>query len=347
MDRHTMDDLGYAPISEDFTDTNPNIFETNMAYSEYDQITTNPNHTFNPFTNQNTIFDPNNRINTTANPHIVASSAVNEDLGYEDDGYGDPYEDDGYGDGYGDDVGLAGRVGINVLSSPGSIRPIQKTSDDINIHVIPSVNECAKEKVNRIEVLFTIESGEKTLERAPLNLVILLDRSRSMETKGKLKKARAAILEVIESLGEFDIISLVVYDSTASIIFKGLKGNAIEDEFLFDSLRVGTGSGTNLGTGIEKASEILKELEGPGYCNRMFIFSDGKVNKGIVEKSELLDLAVTKCSQKILISAFGLGSDFDEELMRGIAECGRGVYFYIEGSGAINNFVKHAIDVGH
>ncbi len=43
------------------------------------------------------------------------------------------------------------------------------------------------------------------------------------------------------------------------------------------------------------------------------------------------------------MSAFGLGNDFDEELMKSIAEHGSGAYFFIEGSAAIPRFVDFAL----
>jgi len=46
---------------------------------------------------------------------------------------------------------------------------------------------------------------------------------------------------------------------------------------------------------------------------------------------------------KIGVSAFGLGSDFDEVLMKGISDKGRGAYFFIEGAGAIPQFVEFAL----
>jgi len=45
----------------------------------------------------------------------------------------------------------------------------------------------------------------------------------------------------------------------------------------------------------------------------------------------------------IKVSAFGLGNDFDEEIMKGISDKGRGSYFFIEGSKAIPQFVGIAL----
>jgi len=45
----------------------------------------------------------------------------------------------------------------------------------------------------------------------------------------------------------------------------------------------------------------------------------------------------------ICVSAFGIGKDFDEELMKGIAEYGKGSYFFIEGPATIPTFVEFAL----
>jgi len=50
-----------------------------------------------------------------------------------------------------------------------------------------------------------------------------------------------------------------------------------------------------------------------------------------------------KREQDVKVSAFGLGDDFDEELMKGIAEQGSGAYFFIEGSSAIPQFTSFAL----
>jgi len=47
--------------------------------------------------------------------------------------------------------------------------------------------------------------------------------------------------------------------------------------------------------------------------------------------------------KNIQISAFGLGADFDEELMKGISDKGIGAYFFIENSAAIPTFVEFAL----
>eukprot|EP01099_Mayorella_cantabrigiensis_P001387 TRINITY_DN1601_c0_g1_i1.p1 TRINITY_DN1601_c0_g1~~TRINITY_DN1601_c0_g1_i1.p1 ORF type:complete len:263 (+),score=55.57 TRINITY_DN1601_c0_g1_i1:564-1352(+) len=46
----------------------------------------------------------------------------------------------------------------------------------------------------------------------------------------------------------------------------------------------------------------------------------------------------------ISLTTFGLGSDYDEELMRGLADNGGGAYYFIENGGDIDHFVSRAIN---
>jgi len=81
-----------------------------------------------------------------------------------------------------------------------------------------------------------------------------------------------------------------------------------------------------------------------GTNSRLFLFSDGLVNAGLTSKPEILrNVSDIYEKQNVQISAFGLGDDFDQELMKGIADKGIGAYFFIENSGAIPTFVEFAL----
>jgi len=106
-----------------------------------------------------------------------------------------------------------------------------------------------------------------------------------------------------------------------------------------------TKGSTNLWAGVEKGAEILQLNKKAGAMSRLFLFSDGLVNEGIKDKSKILELTEKSIYTEldIKVSAFGLGSDFDENIMKGIAEKGRGSYFFIEGSNSIPQFVSIAL----
>jgi len=68
------------------------------------------------------------------------------------------------------------------------------------------------------------------------------------------------------------------------------------------------------------------------------------VNVGETDKKKILrNVSNIYENHSLQISAFGLGDDFDEELMKGIADKGIGAYFFIENSTAIPSFVNFAL----
>jgi len=106
---------------------------------------------------------------------------------------------------------------------------------------------------------------------------------------------------------------------------------------------VGTGS-TDLWGGVERGAQLLVQHRRDGFNSRLFLFSDGLVNQGERNKEVILHNVSTIYERdNIQVSSFGLGDDFDEELMKGIAECGVGAYFFIGSTEAIPDFVDFAL----
>jgi len=100
---------------------------------------------------------------------------------------------------------------------------------------------------------------------------------------------------------------------------------------------------TNISGGLEKATEILLKNKQENRTQRIYLFSDGLANAGLKTHAELFDLTKSIYEKKITTCTFGIGADFDEDLMKGIAENGNSYYFYIERSDQIEKFVSAAL----
>jgi len=96
---------------------------------------------------------------------------------------------------------------------------------------------------------------------------------------------------------------------------------------------------------LELGAQLVTKHSKQGYTRRVFLFSDGLVNEGVTDKKKILDMTSKDVYTEldVKVSAFGLGDDFDEELMKGLAEYGCGAYFFIEGSSAIPQFTSFAL----
>jgi hypothetical protein len=80
-----------------------------------------------------------------------------------------------------------------------------------------------------------------------------------------------------------------------------------------------------------------------GHVKRIFLFSDGCVNSGITDAHEIKRRVATWAEEGITTTTFGIGSDFDEPLMRGIADSGKGRYTFLANSRDIPRLVSKSI----
>jgi hypothetical protein len=76
---------------------------------------------------------------------------------------------------------------------------------------------------------------------------------------------------------------------------------------------------------------------------RIFLFSDGCVNVGITDPHEIKRRVKAWAEEGITTTTFGIGSDFDEPLMRGIAESGKGRYTFLASAHDIPRLVSKSI----
>jgi len=59
-----------------------------------------------------------------------------------------------------------------------------------------------------------------------------------------------------------------------------------------------------------------------------FLFSDGLANEGITNHDEMNNLVKSIYEKGIKIDTFGIGDDFDSQMMKNIAEYSSGEFFF-------------------
>jgi Ca-activated chloride channel family protein len=180
------------------------------------------------------------------------------------------------------------------------------------------------------------------LKRPPIEIAVVLDRSGSM-SGAKLAHSKQAIKEVIDNLTADDRFHLVVYDDHADVVIEdGDLSNKKALHKLVDSVR-DRGS-TNLCAGVESAMQLFAGKSArSGVPRRIFLFSDGRVNVGIQNREGVCGVISKALAQGIETASFGIGEDFDEDLMKAIAEAGNSNYFYIENADQITKYVGAAL----
>jgi Ca-activated chloride channel family protein len=91
------------------------------------------------------------------------------------------------------------------------------------------------------------------------------------------------------------------------------------------------GNSTNLHGGwLHGANQVADSLTAEGI-HRVLLLSDGLANRGVTDRLQIVGQTREMCRRcSISTSTFGVGEQYDETLMREMAEQGGGHYYFIE-----------------
>ncbi len=220
-------------------------------------------------------------------------------------------------------VMLAARVpGAEAMSFPGKSDPL-RLRGSMNCPVVPSRGGRAF-----LQISLTAPRGGAS-GRKPVNLCVVLDRSGSMGEEGKIVNAKAALDALIDRLSPGDIFSLVIYDDVVDVLRPA--GCAGDRRALHDLVEgIQPRGWTNLGGGMLQGFEEAERYAGEEYVNRVVLLSDGLANRGITDPRELRAVARKFRNRSISLTTMGVGYDYNENLMTGLAADGGGNYYFIE-----------------
>jgi Ca-activated chloride channel family protein len=182
-----------------------------------------------------------------------------------------------------------------------------------------------------VRALLKLEGQAPENSRAPLNISLVLDRSGSMHGD-KLHFARNAAAMLVRRLSPEDVVSVVTYDNEVHTVAPPARGDA--QPGLADAIgRIEAGSTTNLSGGWLKAREHLQQgrtLDERIKTNRLVLLTDGLANVGITDGNQLVGLCRQALEHGVTTTTIGFGADYDEQLLRSMADAGGGNMCYIE-----------------
>ncbi len=180
-----------------------------------------------------------------------------------------------------------------------------------------------------VKVVIQAPEAELQGQRPPVNVAIVLDRSGSMGG-GKFRLAQQAVQHAIARLDGRDRLALVVFDQEVELVHPSQPATANARARALAALaNYGPRGTTNLGEGwLVGCGQVAESLsdEAVGRC---MLLTDGLANVGIVDTPTLCHHATELRNRGVSISTFGVGADFDEELLGKMADSGGGAFQYI------------------
>ncbi len=167
-------------------------------------------------------------------------------------------------------------------------------------------------------------------ERAPMNIVFLIDVSGSMNSPDKLPLVQKAFTLLTENLTAKDRISIVTYAGDDRVVLEGADGN--DKEAVLEAINNLEAGGSTAGAdGINTAYKIAEKYFISGGNNRIVLATDGDLNVGISSESELTSLVEKKRESGVFLSVLGFGTgNIKDNKMEALADNGNGNYSYID-----------------
>lgn len=162
-----------------------------------------------------------------------------------------------------------------------------------------------------VYALITAKPGETVSQsRMRVNFGFVLDRSGSMRGH-KIDRLIEAVQLALKKVNADDLIAVTVFNDTAKVIAPSAP--MVDQRLLAEQVsRIRAGGGTQMSRGLSLGlREVYRHFDG-SRVNQVILLTDGQTYG---DEEQCLRLAKEAGEHHIAIQAFGLGSDWNEDLL--------------------------------
>ncbi|BCU70881.1 VWA domain-containing protein [Stygiolobus caldivivus] len=186
----------------------------------------------------------------------------------------------------------------------------------ISLKIKSSTNYVALEKPTEVDLIIRIVP-ESFVRFTGIHYVILIDNSPSMRKENKMQTAIAAANKLANEIPPGNYLSIYLFSNDLEKLYEGQTGMPINIP-----PEVKKGYTTNFHKAINKALEMVRGYSTPV---KLIILSDGKPT----DKRNLSDYEPIQVPPHVQIISIGIGNDYNEAIMKRLADKGSGVYYHI------------------
>lgn len=194
---------------------------------------------------------------------------------------------------------------------------------------------------NRDVLRFSVKTAAQGRQSGkPINLVLLLDNSGSMERADRVGIIREALGLLGSQLQSQDKLSVITFSRIPTLRVDGRPGNEA-GELLREISELTPEGGTNLEESLRAAYETALRHYAAGGINRVVLLTDGAANLGEVNAERFRQLVQTHRKQGVALDAFGIGWEgLNDDLLEALTRNGDGRYAFLNSPGeAATDFV--------
>lgn len=202
--------------------------------------------------------------------------------------------------------------------------------DDPQVLITPLKPALIQGVAQKLPALVRVQAPDpdpaRNAGRKPYHLSLVIDRSGSMAGEPLVEAVRCARY-IIDRLHPDDRVSLVTFDNKVKTLAELA---AVGDRsHLHQALsQIRTGGNTNLHGGWKAGMESLLPEASEAALARVILLSDGVANEGEVSTETIAKDCAEAAVKGVTTSTYGLGNNFNEDLMVEIGKRGAGNHYY-------------------
>lgn len=194
-------------------------------------------------------------------------------------------------------------------------------------------------KATLAQVAVRTREANEVEKARKLGICMVLDLSGSMDSDNKLRDSLEALKAMVAELRTGTEFGLVVFSNDARVEIEPVAVSGLNREALQAQIsQLGTEGGTNIESGLVEGYRAMTKYSADAQT-RLLLLTDGMSNVGVTDPKEIAAKARVQYLEGARISTIGLGYDVDENLLRKIAEQGRGAFYFAENAAALKDIL--------
>lgn len=181
-------------------------------------------------------------------------------------------------------------------------------------------------------------------QRDKVNVSLVLDISSSMRGQ-KIEALREAASNFVKALNDGDKLSIVTFNGTAEVVLPATHVTAKRKK-IYDIIdRLEASGYTNINDGMMLGYKEAAKFHSDEISSRVILLTDGQTNRGETDPQRIADNSLEYNQDGIEISTIGVGNSLDFNLLRVLADRGRGSNYFIgEDKADLEKVFKEELD---
>jgi len=221
--------------------------------------------------------------------------------------------------------------------------------DDLNLKLLQDRTHVdSNREESPVFVQIEISPDENTkIKQVDHHICLVIDCSGSMLEGDKMEQAKSAAINLVRKLPSDDLISIVIFDSTANEILAPKP--AFERQYIesiINSINIGGATAMYEGISLAFSKPIARvQQRSPDVINTMLLITDGDPTIGKTDVSDFVRLAKEVRDGGVSLDAVGIGDEYGQDdehaqLLRQVAECGGGAWEHASDAGQVTKIVQ-------